>query len=75
MSLIEEMFYAWSDGQEDCTELKTIYEKLANEISKLASVEKTNELDDLLMECVFLERLAAYKGGFQQATAIWKECC
>jgi len=27
------------------------------------------------MNCVVMERLEAFRGGFKQATEIWKECC
>lgn len=75
MSLIENMYYDWSDDQTDSQELKIAYSKLADEITKLVGIKKHNELDTLIMECVCQERLAAFRGGFQQATSIWKECC
>lgn len=36
--------------------------------------EKYSKFEDLIMDCILYERLDAFKGGFKQATAIWKEC-
>ena len=75
MGQIEKLYYDWSDEQADTQELRNAYNKLDDEIKKLVGNNIHNELDDLIMECVCQERLSAFRGGFQQATAIWKECC
>ena len=36
--------------------------------------KKYSKFEDLIMDCILYERLDAFKGGFKQATAIWKEC-
>lgn len=74
MSQIENMYYDWSDKTGDSEELTTAYRKLSDKLTELLGVSKFNEIDDMIMECVQIERLASFKGGFQQATAIWKEC-
>lgn len=64
MSQIEKLYREWSEEQINSEELT----------GKL-SFQKFNEIDELIMDCVIAERIEAFKGGFQQATAIWKECC
>lgn len=75
MSQIEKMYYDWSDEQANTEELKNAYQKVADVLTKSIDPQKRNEVDDTIMQYVMLERFASFKGGFQQATAIWKECC
>lgn len=75
MSQIEKIYYDWSDEQVNTEELKNAYRKVSNTLIDLIGLEKFNEVDEMIMQCVLLERFASFKGGFQQATAIWKECC
>ncbi|WP_419525736.1 hypothetical protein [Blautia sp.] len=75
MSQIEKIYYDWSDEQVYAEELKNAYRNISNTLIDLIGLEKFNEVDEMIMQCVSLERFASFKGGFQQATAIWKECC
>ena len=75
MSKIKEMYEQWSAEQEDSAELAAAYANFSEKLSDLIGFSDFNEIDCMLMECIFLERIAAFKGGFQQATEIWKECC
>lgn len=75
MSQLENMYYDWSDKTGDSEELIIAYRKLSDKLTELLGVSKFNEIDDIIMECIRIERLASFRGGFQQATAIWKECC
>lgn len=74
MNKIEQMYQQWSDGQEDSAELTAAYNNLSEKLSDLIGFYAFNEINCTIMECVVLERIAAFKGGFQQATEIWKEC-
>lgn len=75
MRRIEKIYYDWSEEQSDGEELCNKYHKLADTLEELLGVQRFNEIDKMIMECVQTERLAAFRGGFQQATEIWKECC
>lgn len=75
MDLVEKIYYDWSDSQSSTAELNKAYKAVADALAELIGIQKFNEIDSLIMECVLMERLACFKGGFQQATAIWKECC
>lgn len=75
MSQIEKIYREWSEEQTDSEELTAIYRKIADELKEKLGFQKFNEIDELIMECVIAERIEAFKGGFQQTTAIWKECC
>ena len=75
MSQIESMYYEWSDKTGDSEELTIAYKTLADKLTEMLGKSEFNKIDDMIMECVQIERLASFKGGFQQATAIWKECC
>ena len=75
MSQIEKLYREWSEEQTDNEELTAIYRKIADELKEKLGFQKFNEMDELIMDCVVAERIETFKGGFQQATAIWKECC
>lgn len=74
MGQIEKMFYDWSDDQVDSPELKVLYGELEEKIRKRIGKEEYYEIEEMIMECVLQERSKAFQGGFQQATALWKEC-
>ena len=74
MEQIEKIFYDWANDQTDSRELKTMYGKLEDALTKQVGKEKYSKFEDLIMDCILYERLDAFKGGFKQATAIWKEC-
>ena len=69
------MFYEWSDEQVDSEVIRNAYQRLENEVKTKLGFEVFNEIDELIMECVLQERLESFRGGFQLATALWKECC
>lgn len=73
MGKLEEMFRDWADDQEDSQEVKEAYEKMGDDLVKEIGMEKFNAIDDLFMRIVMMEKMAAFKGGFRQATALWKE--
>ena len=75
MSQIEKIYREWSEEQIDSEELTAIYGKITEELREKLGFQKFNEIDKLIMNCVIAERIEAFKGGFQRATAIWKECC
>ena len=75
MSQIEKMFYEWSDEQVDSEVIRNAYQRLENEVKTKLGFEVLNEIDELIMERVLQERLESFRGGFQLATALWKECC
>lgn len=75
MNQIEVLYREWSEDHADSESTTAIYRKIADELKEKLGFQKFNEIDELIMECVIAERLEAFKGGFQQATAIWKECC
>lgn len=75
MSQIEKLYREWSEEQINSEELTAIYRRIEKELRGKLSFQKFNEIDELIMDCVITERIEAFKGGFQQATAIWKECC
>lgn len=75
MSRLEEMYYDWSENQMDSRELLTAYGKLSDKLKAVLKKEELNEIDEIIMNCVVMERLEAFRGGFKQATEIWKECC
>lgn len=75
MSQIEKLYREWSEEQINSEELTAIYRRIEKELRGKLSFRKFNEIDELIMDCVIAERIEAFKGGFQQATAIWKECC
>ena len=74
MNQIEILYREWSEGHTDSKRVTEIYEKIADELKEKLGFQKFNEIDELIMDCVIAEKLEAFKGGFQQATAIWKEC-
>ena len=74
MEQIEKMFYDWTDDQTDSCELRAMYVKLEDELTKQIGKEKYSKFEDLIMDCILCERLEALKGGFRQATSLWKEC-
>ena len=74
MEQIEKIFYDWANDKTDSRELKTMYGKLEDALIKQIGKEKYSKFEDLIMDCILCERLEAFKGGFKQATAIWKEC-
>lgn len=51
-----------------------MYVKLEDELTKQIGKEKYSKFEDLIMDCILCERLEAFKGGFKQATSLWKEC-
>ena len=75
MNQIEKIYIAWSEEQIDNEEIIVIYRKIADELEEKLGFQKFNEIDKLIMDCIAAERIKACKGGFNQATAIWKECC
>ena len=75
MNQIEKIYIAWSEEQRDNEEIIVIYRKIADELEEKLGFQKFNEIDKLIMDCIAAERIKAFKGGFNQATAIWKECC
>lgn len=75
MSRIEEIYRDWTKEQTDGEELQGVCRKVSDTLEELLGFHKFNEIDNMIMKCVQLERLAAFKGGFQRATEIWKECC
>lgn len=75
MSQIEKLYREWSEEQINSEELTAIYRRIEKELRGKLSFQKFNEIDELIMDCVIAERIEVFKGGFQQATAIWKECC
>lgn len=74
MSKLDELYIMWSEENGDSADLKKAYNDLSERMEKIVGADLYNELDNLIMECVILERMEAFKGGFHQATAIWKEC-
>lgn len=68
------IFYDWADDQTDSCELRSMYRNLKDKLTEQIGREKYYEFEDLFMDCVICERLEAFKGGFKQATTIWKEC-
>ena len=72
MEQIEKIFYDWTDDQTDSCELRTMYVKLEDELTKQIGKEKYSKFEDLIMDCILCERLEAFKGGFKQATSLWK---
>ncbi len=75
MSQIEKMFYEWSDEQVDSEVIRDAYRRLENKVKTKLGFEAFNEIDELIMERVLQERLESFRGGFQLATTLWKECC
>lgn len=71
---LKKIFYDWTDDQTDSCELRTMYVKLEDELTKQIGKEKYSKFEDLIMDCILCERLEAFKGGFKQATSLWKEC-
>ena len=74
MEQIEKMFYDWADDQKDSPKLKAMYEALEDDLTKQIGKKEYLRIEEMMMDCVLLERTAAFQGGFQQAIAIWKEC-
>ena len=74
MGKIEEMFYDWADDQKDSPKLKEMYKELEDDLTKQIGEKEYIRIEEMMMNCVLLERTAAFQGGFQQATALWKEC-
>lgn len=75
MSQIQDMYYDWAEDHADSSELSKAYKKLSDTLTGMVGEQKYDEIDDLVMQCVELEKSSAFKGGFQKATMIWKECC
>lgn len=75
MNQIEVLYREWSEEHADSKEITAIYRKIADELKEKLGFQKFNEIDELIMKCVVAEQIEAFKGGFQQATAIWKESC
>lgn len=75
MSQLENIYNNWSDETRDSEELTIAYRKLSDKLTELIGASEFNEIDNMIMECVNIERFASFKGGFRYATAIWKECC
>ena len=73
MGQLEGMFYAWADDQEDGPEVNEAYEKMKEPITKEVGEEKYYVFYDAIMQHVTAEKKAAFKGGFRQATVLWKE--
>ena len=74
MGKIEDFYYDWAENQTDTDEIRRSYNKLDNILTNLLGKKKSNDIDGMIMECVLLEREQAFKGGFKEATAIWREC-
>ena len=73
MNQIRNMYYDWADAHADSIEVQEAYKKLSDVLEECVGKQKYNEIDDLVMQCVELEKSSAFKGGFQTATMIWKE--
>ena len=72
---MERQLLQLAEEQIDNEEIIVIYRKIADELEEKLGFQKFNEIDKLIMDCIAAERIKAFKGGFNQATAIWKECC
>ena len=68
MSQIQNMYYDWAENHAD-----SAYKKLSDTLTEMIGPKKSSEIDDLVMECVELEKSAAFKGEFIEATMLWKE--
>lgn len=73
MSQIQNMYYDWAENHADSAELSNAYKKLSDTLTEMIGPKKSSEIDDLVMECVELEKSAAFKGEFIEATMLWKE--
>ena len=73
MSQIQNMYYDWAENHADSAELSNAYKKLSDTLTEKIGPKKSSEIDDLVMECVELEKSAAFKGEFIEATLLWKE--
>ena len=61
MEQIEKIFYDWTDDQTDSCELRAMYVKLEDELTKQIGKEKYSKFEDLIMDCILCERLEAFK--------------
>lgn len=61
MEQIEKIFYDWANDQTDSRELKAMYGKLEDELTKRIGKEKYSKFEDLIMDCILCERLEAFK--------------
>ena len=64
MEQIEKIFYDWANDQTDSRELKTMYGKLEDELTKQVGKEKYSKFEDLIMDCILYEKIGCIQRRF-----------
>ena len=75
MNQIENLYYIWQENSgPDPEEFCEIISKVNKELDRLVGSKKAGEIDEMYTDCLNISTLEAFKAGFRQATALWKEC-
>lgn len=77
MSQIEELYCDWVNKQPCSSESNEAYDKIMDIIESFAGsleIGIYNEIYCAITGYAYTGEIEAFKAGFRQATALWKEC-